>query len=151
MKKTNLVATLLTSILAFSAMSAAMAQDNAPLKNEDKEKAPVILLVSPTFAGNKSLADGCWARLYDGINLRGEVLTLAGTIAIPTARVGPNYVWNLKIDSVSVGPKATLTVWGEQHFKGPSATFKPGQEVSVLGEHFKQAPKIQSLTIECSK
>ncbi|MDN5753430.1 MAG: hypothetical protein L0H15_09140 [Nitrosospira sp.] len=153
MKKTALLATLAPLILGLTlgAIPFASAQVSSLGPSDDKDKPPVTLLVPPALAGDKSLAGGCWVRLYDGINLHGELLTIAGPTSIPTPRVGPNYTWNLKIDSLSVGPNATLTIWGDQHYKGTSTTFKPGQEVSVLGEHFAKSQKIQSLRIECSK
>lgn len=149
MKKTTLLATLLTSILAFGAIPAATAQDAG--KKEDKEKMPVILLVPPVFALNAALADGCWARLFDGANYRGEMLTVTGPIGIPTARVGPSYLWGSKYDSVIVGPKATLTVYDNEYYKEASAVFRPGQEVPDLDRKLGLFENIRSLVLDCIK
>lgn len=151
MKKTALLSALLASIFALGAIPFASAQDNAPGKKEDKEKAPIILLVPPVFAVNESLADGCWARLFDGSNYRGNVLTLAGPIDIPQARLGANFTWSRKYDSVIVGPNATLTVYDNQDYKDKAATFKPGQKVPDLNEKLGFFENIQSLKVACSR
>jgi hypothetical protein len=62
------------------------------------------------------------------------VLTLAGPIDIPSARVGANFAWGPKYDSVIVGPKATLTVYDNQDYQDKTTTFKPGQRVPDLNE-----------------
>ncbi|SCY04849.1 Beta/Gamma crystallin [Nitrosospira sp. Nl5] len=154
MRKMIILATLLTSLLALVTIPAATAQDTTPGKNEDKGRAataPVILLVPPMFAVNPSLADGCWARLFDDQDYRGDVLTLAGPIDIPSARVGENLVWGRKYDSVIVGPKATLTIYDNQNYQDKTATFKAGQRIPDLNEKLGPFENIRSLKIACSK
>lgn len=152
MKKVTLLATLLISILTLGATPFASAQDKTPGKDGDTDpKAPVILLVPPVFAINASLADGCWARLFDGKDYRGDVLTLAGPIDIPKATLGTTFAWGRKYDSVIVGPNATLTVYDHQDYKDKTATFKAGQKVPDTNEKLGFFEQIQSLKVTCTK
>jgi len=152
MRKTALLTPLLTSVLALGVIPFASAQENTSGKNGGRDpKAPVILLVPPIFAVNTSLADGCWARLFDAQGYRGDVLTLAGPIDVPKAHVGTNFAWGRKYDSVIVGPKATLTVYDDQDYKDKAATFKPGQKVPDLNEKLGFFENIQSLKVACTK
>lgn len=148
MKKTTLLSVLLTSILALGAIPFATAQDAG--KKEDMEKVPVIMLVPPAFALNDSVADGCWARLYDDANFRGQMLTLSGPIAVPSARVGPAFLWGLKYDSLIVGPKATLTVYDNEYFKEQTGSFKSGQRVPDLDRKLGLFENIRSFVLQCS-
>ncbi|MDN5836089.1 MAG: hypothetical protein L0H12_01900 [Nitrosospira sp.] len=150
MKKMTLLAALLTSILTLGATPFATAQDNTQGKKGDKEKAPVILLVPPVFALNAALADGCWSRLFYGANFRGNFVTLTGPIAIPLMP-GVNFAWNVRYDSLKVGPKATLRVYDNDMYQDMSAVFKPGQEVADLDDKLKLFENIRSLVLDCAK
>lgn len=151
MKKMALLATLLTSILVLGAAPFAMAQDTTQGGKDDKEKGTVILLVPPLFAFDAALADGCWARLYEGTNYRGEVRVITGPATIPGMRVGTNSLWSGKYDSVIVGPKATLTVYDNEYYKDKAARFPPGQQVPDLDDKLGFFENIRSLQLACNK
>jgi hypothetical protein len=113
---------------------------------------PVVLLVPMVFAANDTLADGCWARLYDEENYRGNLLALTGPMELSNTdphkttgyEIGRNY------DSVAVGPKATLMVYDNVGFADKSATFKGGQRVPDLDPKMGYFEEIQSMKVTCS-
>lgn len=114
--------------------------------------APVILLVPMVFAANDSLADGCWARLYDEENYSGNFLTLTGPMQISDA--DPHKVTGLEIgrnyDSLAVGPKATLSVYDNENFVDNSATYKGGQRVPDLDPKMGAFEEIKSMKVTFS-
>lgn len=113
---------------------------------------PVVIIVPTFFANDVNLANGCWARLYDGNNYRGKVLALTGPIDIPNMEPGAITGAELfrNFDSVLVGPKATLTVWDNNDYEDKMASFKPGARVPDLGSRTSYFSEIHSLKLSCS-
>lgn len=77
-------------------------------------------------------ASECWVHLYDGDrfderepNFR---LTEPGRFANLRELPGATQDWTDEADSIRVGPKATVTIWSQTDFQGPSQVLQPGSE-----------------------
>ena len=81
-------------------------------------KAMIVIVVlfgqSPSvYARN----DGCWVDLYDDTQFKGKHIRLKGPIKLTNLLKVQGANWDKKIESLVVGPKATLTVFENKNFK----------------------------------
>ena len=111
---------------------------------------PAVILLVPAelYARNEALANGCWVRLYESKNFRGNQLAVFGPADLPDVEDNTP-VWGF--DSAIVGPKATVTTYDEEDYQDRNATLSPGQRVADLGDKklgFFQ--DIESLKVSCS-
>lgn len=113
--------------------------------------APVIVLVPVAIATTQSFGNGCWARLHDGENFRGNQLTLVGPVDMPNMRTAFGTDWGGEFDSIVVGPKATVTVYDNENYRQKAATFKPNQKVANMGgNQISPFEDVRSLKIACA-
>jgi hypothetical protein len=117
---------------------------------EAPQGAPLIVLVPVAVASSDSLGDGCWARLYDGANFRGNQLSLVGPVDMPNMRTAFGTDWGGEFDSIQVGPKASVTVYDNENHREKAATFKAGQRVPDLSDKVGLFEDIRSLKIACA-
>ncbi len=95
--------------------------------------------------------EDCWATFYDKDNYKGANLTLAGkhTLGDVDFDLKP-YTLGGDPDSVKVGSKATLYLYGDEDYKDLDYTIKPNAELAKL----KKIPvwdDIESVRLTCSK
>jgi hypothetical protein len=112
--------------------------------------APMIVLVPTVVASAPDFSNGCWARLYDSTDFRGNTLSLVGPVDMPDMRTAFGTDWSGEFDSVAVGPKARLTVYDNENYREKAATFKPGQKVADLDEKMGFFEDISSVKIACT-
>ena len=112
--------------------------------------APIIVLVPVQLASSDTLGNGCWARLYDSANFRGNQLSLVGPVDMPNMRTAFGTDWGGEFDSIQVGPKATLTVYDNENYRDKAATLKPGQKVADLDTKLGTFEDIRSVKIACA-
>ena len=117
----------------------------------ESAKGPAIVLVPVVFAADANLADGCWARLYDSENYKGNMLTLVGPVDIPRTRpmALTGFEFGANYDSVAVGPKATLRLLDEADYRDQAATIASGQKVADMDTRMGHLEDIESLKISC--
>lgn len=119
--------------------------------------APVIppqIIIAPTeVRTNPTLAKGCWVRLFPQTGYQGQdELTVAGPVDLPSLRTPTGGVlWKHKAESIIVGPKATITLYENQSYRGPSVTVKPGTMETKLREGLQIMQSIDSLKIRCEE
>ncbi|HEX5611135.1 MAG TPA: beta/gamma crystallin domain-containing protein, partial [Burkholderiales bacterium] len=94
--------------------------------------APVVVLVPVAIAQAGDFGDGCWARLYDGQNFRGNELALLGPVDMANMRTAFGTDWSGQFDSVMTGPKATVTVYDNENYRQKAATIRPNQKIADL-------------------
>lgn len=117
-------------------------------------KAPVMLMLMVPVAvetkTNDTLADGCWAKLYDGYNYGGDSFTIVGPsdMADMTGPFGVD--WEDKVSSIKTGPKATVTIYDNEDFRDRAASIKPGQEVPQITEKMGLFEEFNSMRIKCA-
>jgi len=80
---------------------------------------PIIVIVvllglsTSVYARN----DDCWVDLYDDTQFQGKHVRLKGPIKLTNLIKVKGANWDKKIESIVVGPKATLTVFENKNFK----------------------------------
>lgn len=117
-------------------------------------KAPVYLLVPVDAASNdNAMKNGCWARLYSRENYGGDMLTLVGPTLLAdmdsSSFFGLN--WDDRVESVELGPKATMTVYDNESYRDQVAQFKPGQRVADVSRRMGLFDEFASLRIDCQQ
>lgn len=139
----------------FAASGAAFAQDKQKDGNASSgagapsPNAPLIVLV-PMAVLTPTFANGCWVRLHDATDFKGNQLSLVGPVDMPNMRTAFGTDWSGQFDSIEVGPKATLTVYDNENFQQKAATFKPGQKAKDLDEKMGTFEQIRSAKVACS-
>jgi len=111
---------------------------------------PMIIVAPPALAMDVKFANGCWARLYDRENFRGDSLTVVGPVLLANARIGSRFEWGRHYDSVEVGPKATLIVFDNENFRQHTATLKPSDRIADLDAKLTKFENIRSLKLDCA-
>jgi hypothetical protein len=133
-------------VLASSAL-AQTAPANSPAADNQPE--PVVMLV-PVEISNKALESGCWAQFYDQRNFKGDILTLVGPAEVGSADKGTGRQFKRSIDSLVLGPKATLKVFEHQMFKDKAVDFPANAREPGLIKKLGVGGRIQSLQLECT-
>ncbi len=55
--------------------------------------------------------DNCWVEIYDDTQFKGKHIRLKGSVKLKNLIKVQGSNWDKKIESIVVGPKATLTVF----------------------------------------
>jgi hypothetical protein len=127
-------------------------QATAPVRQAPATKPTgVLLMLVPTAVAAKdnAMKGGCWARIYSGTDYSGDTLTLSGPLSLAdmTGPFGLN--WDDKVDSIELGPKATLTVFDNEAFRDQIAQFKPGQKVPNISKALGLFDEFASVRLSC--
>lgn len=124
--------------------------ESAKAKSSDKQSAkatePVVLAVT-TIAVAEST--GCWAKIHDGEGYTGRTLTLMGKQSLPHLEFGIGSDWEGDIDSVEVGPNATLTMYDDENYADDARELTPNTRVPDLHQALFDEG-IESLKLTCS-
>ena len=73
----------------------------------------LVALGSNAYAEEK----GCWADFFEGTQYTGKHFLLEGSTQLENLSNVNGENWNLRIDSIKVGPKAKVTVFENPSFK----------------------------------
>ncbi|MGE5649708.1 MAG: hypothetical protein ACM34A_05875 [Bacillota bacterium] len=150
------LAPLLFIAVAACCIFPATAQETGAAKNENLT-APIIpplFIIAPTeVRTDPTLAKGCWVRLFPQPDYQGlDDLTIAGPVELPSLHTPAGGVyWKHKTESVIVGPKATVAVYENEHYRHQTATLTPGTREPQLRKGLKFTQSIDSLKITCAK
>lgn len=129
-----------------SIASTASADSNSTRPKEEKLLwviAPITVIEQDTFA------NGCWARVYDGHDFKGDWLTVVGPNAAPDMTVVEKN-WTGEIDSVEVGPNAKLTLYGGKSYTDKDIVFNAGTRTGNLRK-VHALDDIESMILECQQ
>ncbi|MEJ8826570.1 hypothetical protein WKW80_31895 [Variovorax humicola] len=110
---------------------------------------PTILLI-PVQVNDPALATGCWAQFYSDRDFQGDMATLVGPAVIETVDKDSAKALKRAIDSVSVGPKATLQVYEHSMFRDRTATFAPNTRAGGLVQRLGFGGRIESMKLSCT-
>ncbi|WP_420473726.1 hypothetical protein [Noviherbaspirillum sp. ST9] len=113
---------------------------------------PLVVLI-PVEQEERTLNNGCWVRLTDkdAMPKKGnDVLTVVGRMYMPSFETASGVNWSRKADSLTVGPKASVTVFSERDFKGSSAKLSGGQQVKDISKELGFVKSIDSLQVDCT-
>lgn len=92
----------------------------------------------------------CWVEIYmnSGFDKNQPHLLLVGPHELMTLKALKDRNWDNDIESIIVGPRATVVVYEHTHFKGRELLLKPHQRVgSLTDEHLNN--EIESLRVSC--
>jgi hypothetical protein len=110
---------------------------------------PTILLV-PVRIEDPALASGCWAQFYTGRNFQGDMLTLVGPAEVQSMDRGAARQLKRDIDSVSVGPRATLQVYEHAMFRDRTVNFAANSREGGLMRKLGFGGRIEAMKLSCS-
>lgn len=115
----------------------------------DNQPQPMVVLV-PVEIQNSALAAGCWAQLYDEREFKGDMVTLVGPIELQSLDKSTGRQLRRSIDSLVLGPKASLTVYEHRMFKDRAVKFAPNAREGGLVSKLGVTGRIESLQISCN-
>lgn len=145
----------LSLVAAGLSATGAAAQDagkQAPQKSSEggrnaAKNTPVVVTVMTVTMAEST---GCWAKIYDGHDFKGKALTLNGAMSIPHLEFGQGFDWEGSIDSLEVGPKATLVLYEDENYSDKKREVKAGEKVADLHQSlFSEG--VESLQLVCTK
>jgi len=110
---------------------------------------PTILLV-PIRVEDPALASGCWAQFYTGRDFKGDMLTLVGPAEVQSLDKGTAKQLKRDIDSVSVGPRATLQVYEHAMFRDRTVNFPANSREGGLMRKLGFGGRIEAMKLNCS-
>ena len=112
-------------------------------------QAPHSLVVVPAaLSMSTDFAKGCWVRLYDGVDFRGQELMLVGPLQL--AGMGTTSPWWRRWNSAIVGPEARLTLYSDENYAGRSAVLAARQRSTDLAsKEVGWSGKIESAQVAC--
>lgn len=106
---------------------------------------------APTVAA-RSTPNPCWVHIWEDENFQDNNDVILGPGRwnnmrnLPGANKGD---WGDQIDSLKVGPGATVIVWEDENFGDNSATYGPGTEKTNLRGDPDMGDNIDSMEIRC--
>ncbi len=146
MKITSLAsATTLALAMTLGACSTTAPTTAAAVNRPD----PTILLV-PVQITDPALQSGCWAQFYSQRNFQGDMVTLVGPAEAQSLDAGTAQALKREIDSLSVGPKATLQVYEHAMFKDRVVSFPANSREGGLVRKLGFGGRIEALKLSCA-
>lgn len=110
-----------------------------------------VLIPADMAAKETSAKRGCWAKIYDRENYMGDSLTLTGPISLADMAGPFGLNWDDRVNSIEIGPKATLTVFDNEGFRDQVGQFKSGQKVPDISKKLGFFDEFASVRMTCSK
>lgn len=141
---------IITAAIATTLMSASLSYGQQPATTTQQESELVLLLV-PVEVSSSTIQGGCWANLYDQRDFKGEGVTMAGPVVVGATDKATGRYLRRNIDSLQIGPKATLTVFEHRMFKDRSVSFAPNSKEPGLIKKLGFSGRIESLKLDCVK
>ena len=140
----------LTACLSAAALLALGAcSTTTPVATGDNHPDPTVLLV-PVQITDPALQSGCWAQFYSQRNFQGDMVTLVGPAAVVSMDKGTARALKREIDSVTVGPKATLEVYEHAMFRDRTATFPANSREGGLMRKLGFGGRIEAMRLSCA-
>ncbi len=129
------------------------AQKGQPTKDRAAGTTPHVFVLIPIdmAARETSTKSGCWAKIYDGENYMGDTLTLTGPISLADMSGPFGLNWDDRVNSIELGPKASMTVFDNEGFRDQVAQFKPGQKVPDISRKLGFFDEFASIRLTCAK
>ena len=143
--KLSYTAVLATALLAVNPSYSQQPPDATPKESE------LILMLVPVEISSPAMQAGCWAQLYDERSFKGDTFTMAGPIVIASTDKASGRQLRRNIDSLVIGPKATLTVFEHRMFKDRAVSFGPNSKEPGLIKKLGFSGRIESMKLDCLK
>ena len=136
------------SLLALAGCGS-MSGSGSTTTTADNQPDPTVLLV-PIQVTDPALRSGCWAQFYSKRNFEGDMMTLVGPAQVMSLDKGTARELKREIDSVSVGPRATLQVYQHAMFRDKTVSFPPNSREGGLIRKLGFGGRIEALKLSCS-
>ncbi|MEJ8859778.1 hypothetical protein WKW79_34855 [Variovorax robiniae] len=136
-------------LIAAAATLAACSSPAPQVASTANQPDPTILLV-PVVVTDPALSSGCWAQFYSERDFRGDMATLVGPAALATLDKGTAQQLKRQIDSVTVGPKATLQVYEHSMFRDRVVNFPANSREGGLIRKLGFGGRIEAMRLVCS-
>ncbi|WP_156338822.1 hypothetical protein [Chondromyces crocatus] len=93
----------------------------------------------------------CWVQIWEDKNFKDDTVLLCGPGRWSHLRAlpGEHEDWHDEIESLMVGSDATVIVWGDENFQGPSAEYHAGAKRADLHGRPDLDEDIESIEIRC--
>ena len=140
---------LIASAVALGACANTSTPITTATATADNRPDPTILLV-PIRVEDPALASGCWAQFYTGRDFKGDMLTLVGPAEVQSMDKGTARQLRRDIDSVSVGPRATLQVYEHAMFRDRTVNFPANSREGGLTRKLGFGGRIEAMKLNCS-
>ena len=139
-----------TAVLAAALLAVNPSYSQQPPDATPKESELILMLV-PIEISSPAMQAGCWAQLYDERSFKGDTFTMAGPIVIASTDKASGRQLRRNIDSLVIGPKATLTVFEHRMFKDRAVSFGPNSKEPGLIKKLGFSGRIESMKLDCLK
>ena len=139
-----------TAVLAAALLAVNPSYSQQPPDATPKESELILMLV-PVEISSPAMQAGCWAQLYDERSFKGDTFTMAGPIVIASTDKASGRQLRRNIDSLVIGPKATLTVFEHRMFKDRAVSFGPNSKEPGLIKKLGFSGRIESMKLDCLK
>jgi Beta/Gamma crystallin len=102
-------------------------------------------------ATNSQMAKNCWVDVFDDTKFDADDphVRVQGPMELTSLKEVQGRNWNNEIQSLIVGPDATVRAYEDKDFKGTEIVFAPGQRVSDLSK-VNMSDDIESMKIACN-
>ena len=122
------------------ALAIALIATGCVVKQTEKE------VVTTPAAGNRD----CWVKVYDdgGFDEDDSFATIIGPVNYTSLDNVEGKNWTNQIESLIVGPSATVKVWKDRSDSNAFVTFQANQRVDQLGE-MDLADDIEAMEVTC--
>jgi hypothetical protein len=113
---------------------------------------PTVTSTPTTTASAEKAVSRCYVQIFEDENYQDSSDVIYGPgrwnnmRGLPGANKGD---WGDQIDSLKVGPGATVTVWEDENFSDNSQTYSPGTERTNLRGNPDMGDQIDSMEIKC--
>jgi len=99
----------------------------------------------------QEMAKNCWVDVFDDTKYEADDphTRISGPIELSSLKNLNGKNWNNDIQSVIVGPDATVRAYKDKDFKGTEIAFAPGQRVPDLSK-LDMSNDIESMKVACN-
>ncbi|OQW37301.1 MAG: hypothetical protein A4E19_14160 [Nitrospira sp. SG-bin1] len=111
-----------------------------------------LLVTAPVLAEKElQVVDNqCWAEIFEDSDFdkNDPHLKIQGPAQIPTLKDYKGRNWNDEIQSIIVGPNATVKAYSKKDYAGTELVLTPNKRVAELSE-YNLSDDIESMTVTC--
>jgi len=140
------------SVLILSLLALSACQPKPPVTNANSPAAVPSNTPASSPAAAARTGNPCWVHIWEDENFQDNNDVIYGPgkwnnmRGLPGANKGD---WGDEIDSLKVGPGATVIVWEDENFGDNSQTYGPGTEKTNFRGDPDMGDQIDSMEIRC--
>ncbi|ARO88619.1 hypothetical protein EBAPG3_013045 [Nitrosospira lacus] len=150
----NFRRTLVAAVMMFGGFvltGVAHAQQSTTGKKDGKVivEVPIIVMVPVQVSSDLIKDKGCWVKLYDKKDYKGDSLLLVGPVNL-AQMMGPfGFNWENKIRSLETGPRANVTIYDNRNFRDQDKFVDPNAKIPDMSKKMGFFDDIRSMMLSC--